>query len=101
MSPSKRLALQCGFSLALAATAANLKILAVAAIGFLFLIAAIIGAISHMGQGGGIVKENRHHLTVLHIQGPIMESEAWLESIRRIWTPRAGPWAPRRKSSRP
>jgi protease IV len=57
---------------------------AIAAIGFLFLIAAIVGGISHMGQGGGLVKEKRPHLTVLHVEGPIMESDGWLESIRRI-----------------
>lgn len=57
----------------------------VAVIVFLFLGLAIVNAVSQMGAGGGlVVKEKRPHLTVLHIEGPIMAADAWLESIHRI-----------------
>lgn len=56
----------------------------VAVIGFLFLMFAVVGAFSSLAEGGGLVKEKRDHLTVLHIDGPIMASDAWLESIHRI-----------------
>ncbi len=57
---------------------------AAAAVGFIFLLVAIVGALSQMGQGGGLSREKRPHLTVLHVEGPIMASDALLESIRRI-----------------
>jgi len=63
----------------------TMTVLAVAAaVGFIFLLVAIVGAFSQLGQGGSLAREKRPHLTVLHIEGPIMASDAWLQSIRRI-----------------
>src|SRR5688500_3471070 len=56
----------------------------VAVIGFLFLMLAVVGAFTSLAEGGGLVREKRDHLTVLHIDGPIMASDTWLESIHRI-----------------
>jgi protease IV len=57
---------------------------AVALVGFLFLMFAVVGAFTSLAEGGSLVREKRDHLTVLHVDGPIMASDAWLESIHRI-----------------
>lgn len=60
---------------------AVLCLLAVIA-GFLFL-GAVANLVGRLGEGGG-PRESRPHLTVLRIEGAIMGSETYLESIRRI-----------------
>lgn len=65
-----------------------LKIMAVlgalAVVAFVFMLFAVIGAVTQMAEGGSLIKEKRPHLTVLSIEGPIMGSGTWLESIQRI-----------------
>ncbi|MEO7424899.1 MAG: signal peptide peptidase SppA [Fibrobacteria bacterium] len=51
--------------------------------GFFFL-GSIASLFGRMGDAGGVFKEKRPHLTELRIDGPIMGSEAYLESIQRI-----------------
>jgi protease-4 len=51
---------------------------------FLFLgaMASLFGSMAE--GGGGAFKERRDHITVLKVEGPIMESDAYMESIQRI-----------------
>lgn len=59
---------------------------AIALIAGIFLLLAIAGAVSALADrgGGSILKEKRPHITVLHVEGPIMSSDTYLESIHRI-----------------
>jgi len=50
---------------------------------FLFL-GAVASVFGRMAEGGGGFKERRDHITVLKVEGPIMDSEAYMESIQRI-----------------
>ena len=63
----------------------TMAVLAVTAvIAFFFLMFAIVGAFTQMAEKGSLLKEKRAHLTVLHVEGPIMGSDTYLESIQRI-----------------
>lgn len=57
---------------------------ALAVISFIFLLFAIVGAFTQMAEKGSLLKEKRAHLTVLSIEGPIMGSDTYLQSIQRI-----------------
>lgn len=61
---------------------AVLSILAVIAVFFCF--GSLFSLFGRMGDGSGMVKERRDHMTVLRIEGAIMGSDNYLESIRRI-----------------
>lgn len=50
----------------------------------LFVVLAVAGVVAQLAEGGNVLKEKRPHLTVLRIEGPIMGSETYLESIHRI-----------------
>ena len=56
----------------------------VAVIAFLFFAGAIIGAMARLAEGGMPVREKRPHITELKVEGPIMGSQLYLESIARI-----------------
>ncbi len=51
---------------------------------FFFLVGSIAGLFGRLSEVGELGKEKRAHLTVLKIEGPIMGSEKYLESIQRI-----------------
>ncbi len=66
-----------------------LKIMAVlciiAVISFFLFMSSLVGLVGHFAENGtGGFKEKKLHLTVLKIDGPIMGSEKYLESIQRI-----------------
>lgn len=56
----------------------------VAGILVILLLLAVVGVIGDLAEGGSVFKEKRPHITVLHVEGPIMASDTYLESIRRV-----------------
>ena len=61
---------------------AALSVLAVVA--FFFFMGSVASIFAHMGDVGGGLNEKRPHLTNLRLEGAIMGSDRYLESIRRI-----------------
>ncbi|HKP95450.1 MAG TPA: signal peptide peptidase SppA [Fibrobacteria bacterium] len=56
----------------------------VAVIAFFLFLGSLASLFGHMADGAGAFKERRAHITELKIEGPIMGSEAYMESIQRI-----------------
>ena len=65
-----------------AKTMAALSVCAV--IAFFFFLGSLAGLFGKLAEGATALKEKRPHLTELKLEGAIMGSEAYLESIRRI-----------------
>jgi protease IV len=61
---------------------AALSVLAV--ISFFFFMGSVASIFAHMADGAGGLSEKRPHLTQLRLEGAIMGSDRYLESIRRI-----------------
>lgn len=61
---------------------AALSVLAV--ISFFFFMGSVASIFAHMADGAAGLKEKRPHLTELRLEGAIMGSDRYLESIRRI-----------------
>jgi protease IV len=53
-------------------------------ISIFFFLGAVANLFGHFGDAGGAFKEKRPHITELRMEGPIMGSETYLESIQRI-----------------
>ena len=56
----------------------------VAVIAAFFCFGSLFSMFGHLADSSGKLKERRDHITVLRIEGAIMGSDAYLESIRRI-----------------
>jgi protease IV len=56
----------------------------VAVISFFFFMGSVASLFGRLADGAGGLKEHRAHITELKLEGPIMGSERYLESIRRI-----------------
>ncbi len=61
---------------------AALSVLAV--IAFFFFMGSVASMFAHLADGAGVGKEHRAHITELKLEGAIMGSDRYLESIRRI-----------------
>src|SRR3954467_11289878 len=53
-------------------------------IAFFLFLGSVFSLFGKLADGGSLAKEKRAHITVLKIEGPIMSSETYMESIRRI-----------------
>lgn len=53
-------------------------------ISFFFFMGSVAGLFAHLADGAGSLSEKRPHLTELRLEGAIMGSDRYLESIRRI-----------------